>query len=374
MQRIAIVGAGPAGASAGYHLAARGFAVTLIDRAGFPRDKVCGDWLPHAAVVELARLGLDVMRLPGVTAVRATALFAPSGAGTRAMLRQPACCVARRVLDAAVRQRALDAGCTPLQRDVRLPPPRAPDSWLEDYDIVIDARGAHAAAANAIGLRTYWHVAQRAVSADDLATVSILTDEAYPRGYGWVFPVDRDAGTVRFNVGVGMLRADAHPGYTVAGFLARFEAGAPLLRRLAPSLVRRERAIGYHVGLGGWRSAAGDTHALRIGDAANLADPLTGDGIGNALRSGYLVAEAIAASTGAADALQRWQRLHQRHFAPELRTALALRGLLSPTLAKNAAARLLAGSALARERVHAMLFGEMPYRGLLRARGADLAA
>lgn len=370
MQRIAIVGAGPAGASAGYHLAARGFAVTLVDRADFPRDKVCGDWIPHAAVGELARLRIDAARLPGATLIDATTLCAPSGRATRAPLRQPAWCIQRRTLDAAVRQRALDAGCTPLRRDVRLSAPQR-EPWLRDYDLVIDARGAHAAAANAVGLRTYWHVARAALSSNDEATVSIVADDIYPRGYGWVFPVQRDDTTVRFNVGVGMLREDARRGFTVAEFLARFEARHALLRRLAPHVTRRERPIGHHVGLAGWHCAPGDAHTLRIGDAANLADPLTGDGIGNALRSGHLVAEAIAASRDGAEALQRWQRMCALHFAPELRAALALRHLLQPTLAKNGAARLLACSVRARRRLHATLFGEAPYRALFIARAEE---
>ena len=58
MARIAIVGAGPAGSAAGWHLATRGHEVTLIDRAAFPRPKTCGDWITLGAVAELDRLGL----------------------------------------------------------------------------------------------------------------------------------------------------------------------------------------------------------------------------------------------------------------------------------------------------------------------------
>jgi flavin-dependent dehydrogenase len=361
MRRIAIVGAGPAGSSAGYHLAARGFAVTLIDRAAFPRDKVCGDWLPSAALLELARLGLDAGGLAGMTPIRATALCAPSGLSTRAALREPACCVQRHVLDAAVRERALAAGCVASRRDVRLDR----GETLDGCDLVIDARGAHAAAANAIGLRTYWHVPRAALGVQDRTCVRIVTNGVFARGYAWIFPIDDGTDTVRLNIGVGMLRADARRGDTVTDFLARFESDDALLRRLAPLAIERERPVGHHVGLGGWRTRAGSTQVLRIGDAANLADPLTGDGVPNALRSGYLVAEAIAASRDPAEALHRWQESCARHFGGELRRALVLRRLLHSTFAKNAAARVLAGNAWARERLHATLFGEASYRGLL---------
>ena len=53
-----VVGGGPAGAAAAARLAARGFRTVLIDRASFPRDKVCGDFVGPAALVELADLGV----------------------------------------------------------------------------------------------------------------------------------------------------------------------------------------------------------------------------------------------------------------------------------------------------------------------------
>ena len=102
---------------------------------------------------------------------------------------------------------------------------------------------------------------------------------------------------------------------------------------------------------------------LRIGDAANLADPLTGDGIGNALASGRMVAEAIAGASDSADAAQRWQFQFQMMLAGELRRAFALRQLLSSTSAKNLATWLLErGAPALGTRLHRAIFGETPYR------------
>jgi flavin-dependent dehydrogenase len=370
MMRIAIVGAGPAGSSAGYHLAVRGVPVTLIDRAPFPRDKVCGDWLPANAIAELERLGLDAALratfAPASTRIDAGAVSSPSGRATSSPLAGPACCIPRRRLDAAVRQRALDAGCVAMQRSIATPAPGA--QGLHGFDLVIDARGAHAGTANAVGLRTYWTVPRAALDDGDASTVRMITDARYRRGYGWVFPVELHEGKVRFNVGAGLLAADSRLGHSVADFFARLCAHDPILRRLAARTVARERPIGYHVGLGTWRTPAGGAGVLRIGDAANLADPLTGDGIANALRSGRLVAEAIADSADGADAMRRWQRACAAAFAPELRAALVLRKLLQGTLAKNAAAATLQRSAWMRRRMHGALFGEIAYRALLSRR------
>ncbi|MGH6840395.1 MAG: NAD(P)/FAD-dependent oxidoreductase, partial [Methylocella sp.] len=52
---VIIAGAGPAGAAAACHLARSGASVILLDRAIFPRDKVCGDFVGPSALVELDR-------------------------------------------------------------------------------------------------------------------------------------------------------------------------------------------------------------------------------------------------------------------------------------------------------------------------------
>jgi Dehydrogenases (flavoproteins) len=55
-----IVGAGPGGSTAAYHLARHGLDVLMVEKAAFPREKVCGDGLTPRAVVQLRRLGIDI--------------------------------------------------------------------------------------------------------------------------------------------------------------------------------------------------------------------------------------------------------------------------------------------------------------------------
>src|SRR4030095_12600933 len=338
--RIAIVGAGPAGSAAGRRLATREHPVTLIDRAEFPRDKTCGDWLTPAAMSELALLGLDrdalSMQARAYATVTTTRLVSPDG---RASTRQNAAagaCVPRRVLDQLVRKRAIEAGCGAGGRAVR-------DVALlrSDFDCIVDARGATAGVANAIGLRAYRTVGRASVESDAATRVEIRTDSACRRGYGWIFPVHADNDFVRFNVGVGLWKDDSVAGQSVADYFGRFLAHDRVARAIEASARDRERPVGYPVALGLWRNRVADDGILRIGDAANLADPLTGDGIGNALASGRLVAEAIAMASDLADAAQRWQRQYDAKLGPQLRRAFVLRQLLASTPAKNLAAWLL---------------------------------
>jgi len=56
---VLVVGAGPAGCAAALTLARSGVDVAVVDRASFPRDKICGDGLTTSALRELDALGLD---------------------------------------------------------------------------------------------------------------------------------------------------------------------------------------------------------------------------------------------------------------------------------------------------------------------------
>src|SRR5438874_12441211 len=56
---VLVVGAGPAGSAAAYHLSRAGADVLVVDRATFPREKVCGDGLTPRGVGAIQRMGID---------------------------------------------------------------------------------------------------------------------------------------------------------------------------------------------------------------------------------------------------------------------------------------------------------------------------
>ena len=108
MWDVAVVGAGPAGAAA-LESARHGQAVVLIDKAVFPRSKVCGSCLNGHALAVLQQVGLSDLpeRLGGVPLQR----FCLGGAGRRAVVALPTgVAVSRAAFDAALVQAAIDAG------------------------------------------------------------------------------------------------------------------------------------------------------------------------------------------------------------------------------------------------------------------------
>jgi 2-polyprenyl-6-methoxyphenol hydroxylase-like FAD-dependent oxidoreductase len=119
---VAVVGGGPGGVAAAITLARAGRDVVLVDRARFPRDKACAEYLSPATADALARLGV-------LAAVEAKGPQRPLGmhligrSGSRALVRYPdgassrrALCLSRRVLDATLLQHAREAGVRVLER------------------------------------------------------------------------------------------------------------------------------------------------------------------------------------------------------------------------------------------------------------------
>lgn len=368
LARIAIVGAGPSGCSAAYHLATRGHAVTLIDRAQFPRAKTCGDWLTPMALRELSRLGLDATALdrlaPGRTTIRSSILASPDGRRSEHAFATAGSCVPRVILDELVRNRALAAGAEPMRRALR-ELNHGDGAFLDAFEHVIDARGAHAGVPNAVALRAYWTVRREDCAPGAVSSVEIHTDATYRRGYGWIFPVHIDDGLVRFNIGVGLWKTDSQLGHSVADYYDSFVQHNGVARSLRDIARDLGRPVGYHVALARWRSRVAKGNVLAIGDAANLADPLTGDGIGNALTSGRLLAETLDAHAGAdrERLAVEWQRKVDAALATDLRAALVLRNALVSTRAKNLAGRILGGALSGvRGRLHGAIFGETSYR------------
>jgi menaquinone-9 beta-reductase len=313
---IAVVGGGPAGAIAAFTLASAGHDVVIIDRHCFPRDKACGDAVASSAVSFLGELGLsgildgaqpiDALRLTVDWQDRHTHMLER----TRAGVKNHACCMPRRHFDAALLSEACDAGARLVRGYVT--------RLLRDDDEVAGVVLVNSGIHSAVTAR-YVLAADGATSRlrreligqprDDLANSYavrryVRTDEAlepifeiyvpvtgYHAGYGWVFPVAEHEA----NVGVGYVTARGLPRPRpitdqLDSFLASLQRrrGSELgaLKPLGPP-------IGAPLGMGFSMNGSQRDGVIFVGDAARTCDPLTGEGIDQAMRGAHDCALAL---------------------------------------------------------------------------------
>ncbi|MBD1904574.1 hypothetical protein NDI37_23230 [Funiculus sociatus GB2-A5] len=104
---------------------------------------------------------------------------------------------------------------------------------------------------------------------------------------------------------------------------------------------------------------------MKIGDAANLTDPLTGEGIANAILSGLHVTQAINMSSSPEKTAENWQRLYETCFEEDIRAALRIKSLRKYSFMNNMLVWLMKRNQHFSEQVTYAIVGSVPYNELL---------
>ena len=331
---VIVVGAGPSGATTAYYLAQAGLDVLLLEKARFPREKVCGDGLTPRAVKSLVAMGIDVgpgsgwlrnkglrvigagMRLempwpelnsyPGYGLVRARAALdeqlARRAQAVGAKLLEgvtvtgPVLDDAGMIAGVTARAEAEDAGSAPHN------PERPVDSQLTFRSrVVVAADGNSSRLSVAMGLRrrddrplgvavrTYYTSPRH----DDDYLESWLDlwdgDRLLP-GYGWIFGM----GDGTSNVGLGLLNtSDAFGNTDYRALLKRWLRSMPEEWGYVEEN-RTEPVRGAALPMGFNRTPHYYRGLLLAGDAAGMVNPFNGEGIAYAMESGEILARTIA--------------------------------------------------------------------------------
>jgi geranylgeranyl reductase family protein len=345
-----VVGGGPAGAAAAARLAARGFRTVLIDRASFPRDKVCGDFVGPTALAELADLGvaqaeafratskMDDLALH-VDGDQLTVMGIPQVDGLPGYGRV----IPRLQLDAWILDAARQAGATILDGRKVTAVQQAPDAitvrgqsaagpWQLSTRLLLGADGSNSMVARTLhggvparqdrimAVRAYFDDVDGPASQGDVC----FRSDSFP-GYYWLFP----AGGGSANLGVGML-ASTYPqsGRNLREMLLRLIAEDASLRYRLRGARMRGKVLGHPLTTYNPRLPLTGDRVMLLGDAAGLINPLNGEGIQYALHSARwaagIAADCLAADRLDATSLERYQqRVHQ-----SLRTDMAFSRLV----------------------------------------------
>jgi menaquinone-9 beta-reductase len=371
---VIVVGAGPGGSAAAYHLAHHGARVLLLEKAQFPREKVCGDGLTPRAVVQLIRMGVDIdapgwLRNRGLRAI---------GGGVRLELPWPELSSfpaygltrTRHDFDHILAQRAVAAGAD-LRTGHQVTGPIRDETTGRVVGVTATADGGEQVRFHApltiaadgvsgrlplalgltkrddrpIGVAVRRYYRSEARHDDDyleswLELSSGAADGRLLPGYGWIFGL----GDGRVNVGLGVLNSSVSFGKTnYKQLLVDWLSGTPADWGLADEANADGPIMGAALPMGFNRVPHYTQGVMLVGDTGGMVNPFNGEGIAYAMEAGELAADvatqALARPTPASveRALQQYPQLLRARYGGYFRLgALFVKMIGYPSLNKFA--------------------------------------
>ncbi len=340
---VIIVGGGPAGCSAAICLARQGCKVLLMDKAQFPRDKVCGDGVGPLTLEVLDRLGvLQVMMDRNPWRVEGIDFFSPAGQRVRAPFShlegryKHGLVLPRREFDFLLWQHVrgfsnvqvlencegvdlISAGSKIVGIQARY------GSSLEDFrgKVILGADGAYSLVAKrissptrifrsyAFAARGYFHQVEGLTN-----QIEIHCEKNLLPGYGWIFPIGEDSA----NVGVGIASRFLKKKDMNKLFHSFIWGNPPLRQRFRKARLVENSFKGFPIPFGTLGPRRSHKNVLLLGDAGRFADVLSGEGIYYALRGGECAAEAIHKGLNAGESekiCEFYEKLWRRALDPK---------------------------------------------------------
>ncbi|GGK96999.1 geranylgeranyl reductase family protein [Mangrovihabitans endophyticus] len=339
---VIVVGAGPGGSAAAYHMAKHGLRVLLLEKTTFPREKVCGDGLTPRATRQLIRMGVDTSVKAGWLQNRGLRVI---GGGVRLELDWPDLASfpnyglvrTRLDFDDMLAAKAAEAGAL-LRTGVNVSGPVLDDDGraigvrakvgLEKEPVeyraplVVAADGVSGKLPLAMGLakrddrpigvavRRYFRSPVRAD--DDYLESWLELRSAQDRnrllpGYGWIFGL----GDGRVNVGLGILNSSSAFGRTnYRAMLTDWLATTPPDWGMNDEANADGPTLGAALPMGFNRVPHYTRGLMLVGDSGGMVNPMNGEGIAYAMESGELAAEVAVQALARPAGADRERALH----------------------------------------------------------------
>lgn len=317
---IAVIGAGPAGAAAAITAARAGQRVLVLDKDGFPRHKVCGEFISFEST-QLLRSMLRAQATQSFPEIRRVRLFRGDHIYEGA-LRAPALSISRYDLDAMLLEAAKQSGAEVHLRRRVLHVKQQQDGFMIETDAgevsaghVVNASGrwSELREERSLAEERWIGIKQHFAEADPPASTDLYF---FPGGYCGVQPVAADRVNVSALVQVEAARTMAEVIVRSAALTRRSNGWTPVSEVITTAPIIFGPPCPVTRGM------------ANVGDAAAFIDPFLGDGIAIALQTGVLAARCLIEAS-----VERYRDEYLRAVAPTLRRSTLLRNLSRSSLA-----------------------------------------
>ena len=312
---IIICGAGPAGCTTAYQLYGKGLKIALLDKDRFPRDKICGDALSADVVNQLHKMDASLVKgfleFKEKKPSQGVRFFAPNGQHldidfiNEKHLDAAGFISKRYEFDNFYFNRIKELPDINIFENHKILDAKIVADGVEittgnttfNAQLVIGADGANSVINRKLstnkfdkrhhcaGLRQYYE------NVSDFHPLNHIELHFYKDllpGYFWIFPLPNN----QANVGLGMLSSEvSKQNINLKDKLTDIIQNHPKVKERFRNAKPLETIQGFGLPIGSKKKQLSGNRFLLLGDAANLIDPFTGEGIGNAIRSGRIAAE-----------------------------------------------------------------------------------
>lgn len=322
--QVAIVGSGPSGASAAFHLAKAGVKTVILEKEILPRYKVCGGGFVYRGRKDMP---FDISSVVDVEFNKVDIHMGKDLHFVTERDKPIVSLVMRDTFDNLIVEKAKEHGVEIIE-DCKVTNLVFDDGAVElettqgkvYADYVIAADGVYTQIAKMAGwkndTRSLIPALEYEIEVNDedfeRLSKSIRFDiDAIPAGYGWCFPKSH-----HLSIGVGaFLKEDKK----IKEYCAEY------IQFLGIEEIKGIKKYGYQIPVTPRTDGYVKNNVFLIGDAAGFADPLTAEGISNAILSGKLAAEAIVDANGDREkAAKAYTDIIESTLMPELLTAMKL--------------------------------------------------